>query len=91
MTTLAGQVAGTINNTRLLEESQRRVQSEQTLNKLSARFSRSLDVDSLMQTVVRELGKLPSVSKVSLHIASPEVEEYFNLNGEQLGTEHADK
>jgi hypothetical protein len=64
-------MAGAIDTTRKLEESQRRVQREQTLNELTARFSRSLDVDTLMQVVVKELGKLPNVSEVSLHMAAP--------------------
>ena len=91
MKEVSNQAALALESARLLDESQNRVQREQTLNELTARFSRSLDVDSLMQTVVRELGKLPSVSKVSLHIAPPEVKELINSNGEQPEPERSIK
>ncbi len=91
MKEVSNQAALALESARLLDESQNRVQREQTLNELTARFSRSLDVDSLMQTVVRELGKLPSVSKVSLHIAPPEVKELINSNGEQPKPERSNK
>lgn len=91
MKEVSNQAALALESARLLDESQNRVQREQTLNELTARFSRSLDVDSLMQTVVREIGKLPSVSKVSLHIAPPEVKELINSNGEQPELERSNK
>ena len=91
MKEVSNQAALALESARLLDESHNRVQREQTLNELTARFSRSLDVDSLMQTVVRELGKLPSVSKVSLHIAPPEVKELINSNGEQPEPERSIK
>jgi len=65
---IASQVALAIENARLLEESQRRAQKEQTVNEFSNRFSRSLDVDALLQSAVRELHRLPSVSEVSVYI-----------------------
>lgn len=63
------QVALAIENARLLEESQRRALREQTVNDLSSRFSRSLDVDTLLQNAVRELHRIPQVSEVSIYIA----------------------
>lgn len=65
---IASQVVLAIENARLLEESQHRAQREQTVNELSGRFSRSLDVDTLLQNAVRELHKLPQVSEVSVFI-----------------------
>jgi GAF domain-containing protein len=71
---IAIQVALAIENARLLEESQRRALREQTVNDLSSRFSRSLDVDTLLQNAVRELHRLPQVSEVSVYIAPESTE-----------------
>jgi len=72
---IAIQVALAIENARLLEESQRRALREQTVNDLSSRFSRSLDVDTLLQNAVRELHRIPQVSEVSVYIAPSEANE----------------
>ena len=72
---IAIQIALAIENARLLEESQRRAQREQTVNDLSSRFSRSLDVDTLLQNAVRELHRIPQVSEVSVYIAPDETIE----------------
>ncbi len=69
---IAIQVALAVENARLLEESQRRALREQTVNDLSSRFSRSLNVDTLLQNAVRELHRIPQVSEVSVYIAPKE-------------------
>lgn len=66
---VASQVALAIENARLLEESQRRAAREQKVSEFSNRFSRSLDVDALLQNAVRELRSLPQVEEVSVFIA----------------------
>jgi GAF domain-containing protein len=65
---IASQAALAIENARLLEESQSRAIREQTVNEFSSRFSRSLDIDLLLQNAVREIYRLPQVSQVSLFI-----------------------
>jgi GAF domain-containing protein len=65
---IAVQVAMAIENARLLQDSQRRAMREQAVNELSTRFSRSLDVDTLLQNAVRELHRLPQVAEVSILI-----------------------
>jgi GAF domain-containing protein len=79
---IAIQVALAIENARLLEESQRRALREQTVNDLSSRFSRSLDVDTLLQNAVRELHLIPQVSEVSIYISPDEATENQNRNTE---------
>ncbi len=68
---IATQVGLAVENARLLEESQRRAAREQTVNDLSSRLSRSLDMDTLLQNAVRELHRIPRVSEVSVFV-SPE-------------------
>lgn len=65
---VASQVALAVENARLLEESQRRAAREQKVSEFSNRFSRSLDVDVLLQNAVRELRSLPQVDEVSVFI-----------------------
>ncbi len=65
---VASQVSLAVENARLLEESQRRAAREQKVSEFSNRFSRSLDVDALLQNAVRELRSLPQVEEVSVFI-----------------------
>jgi GAF domain-containing protein len=66
---IATQIALAVENARLLEESQRRAAREQTLNELTTRLSRSLDLENLLQNAVIELHKLPQVTDASVVIA----------------------
>jgi GAF domain-containing protein len=70
---IAAQVALAVENARLLEESQRRATREQTLNELTTRLSRSLDLENLLQNAVIELHKLPQVTDASVIIAPQEM------------------
>jgi len=65
---VASQVGLAIDNIRLLEEATQRARQEQTVGKLAAQFSQSLDLDTLLQTAARELGQLPDISEVSVFI-----------------------
>ncbi|HUV88085.1 MAG TPA: GAF domain-containing protein [Anaerolineae bacterium] len=68
---LSTQIALALENAHLLEETQRRAEQEQILGQMTARFTRSLDMDTLLQTAVRELGQLLQVDEVSVHIGPP--------------------
>jgi len=65
---VAVQVALALDNIRLMEETRQHAVQEQTVNEISARFSRSLDIDTLLQTAVREFAALPDVSEASVFI-----------------------
>lgn len=68
---VANQVGLALENARLLEDTERRAAQEQQLIDLTARLSRSLDPDILLQETVRELRQLPNVSEVSVYVTSP--------------------
>lgn len=55
-----------LENTRLVEETQLLAERERTLNQITARITQSLDVDTVLQTVVAELGQIPQVDEVSV-------------------------
>jgi len=65
---VAIQVALALDNIRLIDETRQHAVQEQTVNEISGHFSRSLDVDTLLQTAVRELAALPDVSEASIFI-----------------------
>jgi GAF domain-containing protein len=69
---IAIQVGLAVDNIRLLEEATQRAKQEQTVGRLAAQFSQSLDLDTLLQTAARELGQLPNVSEVSVFIGQEE-------------------
>jgi GAF domain-containing protein len=61
-----------LENSRLLQEAQQRTILEQTLSKLTTQLGRSIDTDTLLQTTVKELHKLPDVTEVSVFLSPPE-------------------
>jgi GAF domain-containing protein len=71
---VSSQAALALESARLLEESQRQVEQEAALNQITSLFARSMDFDTLLQTVVRELGQLPGIGEASIHITTPPTE-----------------
>jgi GAF domain-containing protein len=65
---VAEQVALALENSRLIEETRQRAVQQQTVNEISARLNRSLNMDTLLQSAARELGSLPDVAEVSVFI-----------------------
>jgi GAF domain-containing protein len=69
---VASRLAMALENARLFDEARLHAVRERALNQMMARFARSFDVDTVLQTAVRELGQLPRVTEVSVHIGAPE-------------------
>lgn len=65
---VAAQASLALENARLIEETQARAARERVLNEMTAQMSRSLDLDALLRTAVQELGKIPQVVEVSVHV-----------------------
>jgi hypothetical protein len=53
---------------RLLEETRDRAVQEQRLSDFSAQLGQSVDLDTLLQTAVRELAGLPEVAEASVYL-----------------------
>ena len=68
---VADQMALAIENARLLDETQQRAEREQALSEVTTRFTRSLDIDTLLQTAVRELGQLLQADEISVYLGTP--------------------
>jgi GAF domain-containing protein len=75
---VALQVALALDNSRLLEETRQHAVQEQTVNEISGRFNRSLDVDTLLQTAVREFAALPEVTEATVYIKPSDEDKYNN-------------
>lgn len=67
---VADRLAMALENARLLEETERRARREQLLGEMTAQFTQSLDMDTLLRSAVRELGQLPNVAEASVHVGT---------------------
>ena len=55
-------------NARLLDDSQRRAVKEQTITDITSKISASVNMESILQTAVEELGKTLSGAQVSIRL-----------------------
>jgi GAF domain-containing protein len=69
---VADRLAMALENARLFDEARLHAVRERALNQMMARFARSFDVDTVLQTAVRELGQLPRVTEVSVQVGLAE-------------------
>jgi GAF domain-containing protein len=65
---VAYQTGLAVDNVRLVEDATERARQEQIVGELATRFSQSTDIDSLLQTAVRELGQVEDIAEVSVYI-----------------------
>lgn len=63
------QIVPALENARLLDEIEQRVELERLLGQLSMRIQGSLNLENVMRTTVEELGKLISANRIRLRIA----------------------
>lgn len=77
----AQEIAQALEVARLLEESRMRAVREVQVNEIAGLFSRALDVDTMLQTAVRELGRLSGVAEVAVHIDFPESLSDLDVGG----------
>jgi GAF domain-containing protein len=88
---LSTQVAGAVENARLFQQVRARAAREQTLNQMTARFARSLNVDSVLQNAVRELGQSLQVTEVAVHLALPQKPPPTNGGEKTTGAQRAEE
>ncbi len=70
--TVSEQLSTSLESARLYQDTQRRAAREQALSEMTTRFSRSLDTDTVLQTAVRELGRLLEMDEISVYVGNPE-------------------
>lgn len=68
---ISNQAALALESARLLDEANKRVEQERAIQEMTTHFSRTLDFESLLQSIVEELGQIPLVRETSIHISPP--------------------
>jgi len=66
---LGAELGAAMERSRLYGETQRSAAREQALGEITANLARSLNVEAVLQTVVRELGEMLPVDEASVWIA----------------------
>ena len=66
------QLAATLESARLYEDTQRRVAREQIVGKVAGRMRESLDMETVMQTALQEIGDALDISKIKLRMRDVE-------------------
>jgi len=69
---IADRLALAVENIRLLEDTQRRARQEQLVGEVTTRIRVPMDMDTILQTAVRELGQAMGAGRVSFYLASEE-------------------
>jgi GAF domain-containing protein/HAMP domain-containing protein len=85
------QVGLALENARLLSDSRQRVADQQRLGDISRLISESVDVESMLRTAVRELGRLPGVAEASVHIEIPETSTVLNSENGSIEIDGGEK
>ena len=68
-TTLAAQLATSIQNARSFEQSKKQAEFEAQVNLIGSRIQSASSIEETLQTAIRELGKAAGVSRVSVSLA----------------------
>jgi transcriptional regulator with GAF, ATPase, and Fis domain len=83
LTTLAGQVAVSIRNASLLENTRRQAERERQLFEITSKIRRSTDVQTVLKTTVRELSTALGARRAHIAVAPPAAE----INDDHAGEE----
>jgi GAF domain-containing protein len=71
-TTVAQQMVVTLENLRLLDESQKRARREQIIREITAKIRNATDVNDILKVTVSEVGKLVSTTRGRIVLGMPE-------------------
>jgi GAF domain-containing protein len=82
LTTLAGQVAATIYNVRLLEQTRRQAERDRQLNEVVAKIRSTTDMRTILSTTANELGKVLGLQRARIEVGiTPSEPEAIPENG----------
>jgi GAF domain-containing protein len=83
--TIAGEVALTIENARLIEQTQRTAQRERQINEINARVRQAVDLDAILRTAVTELGQSLKAARVVARVGTVTTDDASLAAGEGRG------
>lgn len=69
---LVNRLAISLDNARLFQESRRAINRERLVNEIAARLTGQTDIDEILQTAVREVGRALGAPQVNINLTSPE-------------------
>jgi GAF domain-containing protein len=84
---ITNETAIALENTRLMEETQRVAQQERLVGEIAARVQRSLNLETVMKTAVLEIGKVAHASRIQLRLAAEPQPTDPNGNGHKEAEE----
>ncbi len=79
---ITSQAVMALESARLLQETQRQALQEEKINQISAQFTNAFDIQDVLETALKEISQLPSVSEIAVHLVSPESQP--NNNGSEV-------
>ncbi len=88
---VADQAALSLENARLLDETERSAQRERAINEINSRVRQTIDLDSILKTAVNELGQALGAARVTARIGrtnAPADPSATNDNGNGQGDNH---
>ncbi len=75
METMAGQLSVALESAQLFEETQRRAGRERLIGEVTARVRETLDVDTVLQTAIREVGEALGLAEVEVRMGPGQLSE----------------
>jgi len=84
LSTVAGQMATAIQNTRLLEQVQRSARRERLIHEISSKVRQSPDIETVLETTAREVGRALNAARTSVHLGTPLDEDEVEAAADQV-------
>lgn len=81
LSTIAGQMATALQNTRLLEQVQKSARRERLIHEISSKVRQSPDISSVLETTVREVGRALNVARAEVRLGHPSEEDAEDQDG----------
>ena len=79
---ITAQAVMSLESARLLQETQRQALQEEKINQISAQFTNAFDIQDVLETALKEISQLPSISEIAVHLVPPESPS--NNNGSEV-------
>ncbi|MFP3854796.1 MAG: GAF domain-containing protein [Anaerolineales bacterium] len=75
LSTVAGQMATALQNTRLLEQVQRTARRERLIHEISSKVRQSPDIETVLETTAREVGRALNATRATVRLGHPSEED----------------
>jgi GAF domain-containing protein len=90
LSTVAGQMATALQNTRLLEQVQRTARRERLIHEISSKVRQSPDIETVLETTAREVGRALNATRATVRLGHPSEEDEENMADDQPSNRQED-